>query len=181
MKNYVSNLLCLILAVACRQSLSAQCPGAAREVVKKYFDYDFAGYRLSSEGHSAIWDLTEDNGEPPEMPVLVTKGHRIINERTLPDGLCSFEIQFTVYRTITEGDQGLQFKASTVPIESKQIEAGCTSGTCRINIEFGYFKVSPHPGKKAVEEWLNQLEKIQKTVEETERISALKKQVSSLY
>jgi len=80
--------------------------GTAPEVVRSFLAYDFDGYRLSSEGHSAIWELTKANGEPPETPVVVTRNYRVIREKTLPHGLCSVAIQFTVYGTIVEGDRG---------------------------------------------------------------------------
>jgi hypothetical protein len=115
------------------------------------------------------------------MPVVVTKEYKVISAKTLPNGLCSLGIQFAVFGIVTEGDQELQFKPSKVSLESKQAEVKCTGGTCRINIEFDHFKVSPHPGKKAVEEWLDGLEKIQKTTQGANRIRELKSQISSLH
>jgi hypothetical protein len=114
------------------------------------------------------------------MPVIVTKTRRIVSEKVLSNGLCSMGIEFSILGIVSEGESGLEFKLPKTPLEKKQVEVKCAGETCRINLVFGHFRVPPHPGKKAVEDWLDGLEKIQKSVEEANRIRTLKSQISSL-
>src|SRR5262245_59760935 len=85
-----------VVIAACGTRGSAQCAPGARDVARQFFDLDFDGYRLSSDGHEAIWKLTENNGEPPHGEVVVTKEYRVVSETRRPDGYCDVGVDFVV-------------------------------------------------------------------------------------
>lgn len=180
MNRYIFFALCAVLLIGYSPSLPAQCARTSHDVARRFLDLDFSGYRLSSEGHTAIWDLTEQNGEPPDMPVFVTKEYKILSEKLLPNGVCSFGVHFTTYGHISKTDDGLQFQADRSPEQAWEIQVKCGGETCRINLDFDHFKMPPHPGKRAVDEWLDSLEKIQKTTDGAKRISILRSRIASL-
>ena len=144
--------------------LKAVCEPDAREIVEKFFQYDFEGYMLSSKGHEAIWKLTWENGEiDGEGPIFVTKSYRVISTEEYEDA-CRVTVRFNAYGNIDRQDasnEKVGFVFQDSPSEKEEtVEVRCLEeGDCRINMaEFG---LRPHPGKAAIEDMLENLYRMQ--------------------
>jgi len=175
MRRRLAAVAVFFLFSACVPQLRAQCPPAAREVVMRFLRLDFEGYRLSSKGHEAIWDVTDDDGDPPDIPVAVTKDYRIVSaEERNAD--CRLRVRIAVYGYISE--TGLfQCKPSN---EEWNVIVRCAKDACRIRINFDDFKLYPHPGKDATMKWLEDLEAIRTTAAGKARERRLRERVASL-
>jgi len=172
-------LVALLFFNICGVSLSkADCPTDAQEIVEQFFKYDYEGYRLSSEGHQAIWNLTDGNGEPPEEPLSVTKDFKIISIKKQKD-TCRLTVRFSLYGQIVETGNGLVFRQRASE-EDGSVIVRCKNGSCRISLDLKDFRLGPHPGKDAVMKWLDKLESIQTTSEQKQRYRTLREQIGSL-
>jgi hypothetical protein len=179
MNRFTTYTLLMMLLFGLSRVGTAQCASDQRDKATKFLDLDFEGYRLGSLGHNDIWELTDENGDPPGMPIVVTKSYKISSESLLPDGGCIFTIRFDDYGVFTESSEGLEYKTSQSN-EDVLIRLNCKGGKCPINLDLDHFKSPPHPGRNAVEHWLEGLEKIQKTPDDVSRIKALRSRISAL-
>ena len=112
--------------------VKAECHPHAREVVEQFFNFDFDGYRLDSRGHEAIWKITDDEGEPPEWPVAVTKNFKIISAEKLKRGCC-IKVHFNIYGYISDSDNGLIFRHNPI-IEEGSVIVKCIKNDCKISL-----------------------------------------------
>lgn len=131
----------------------AQCSKEAQDVVAQFFQFDFEGYRLSSDGHRDIWKLTDGEGEPPAIPMVVTKGFKILSAKEGNKGTCIIRVGFNTYGSI---DEEINFD-NKPSIEEWTVLVQRIKGKPRIKLSYDDFKVSPHPGKEAVLKWADDL------------------------
>ena len=177
-KIHIIVLIWSICLGGCISQLKAECPSDARKTVEKFFQFDFEGYRLTSKGHEAIWQLTGENGEPPAVPLAVTKDFSIISTQKHKEG-CRLKVQFSVYGHIDELVHEEKFS-----IEEGDVLVRCKADTCLIDIGPDEFKLWPHPGKVAIDKWLEGLQEMyadtKEDAEGKQKIIKLRKRITSL-
>jgi len=179
LRRLLTTLAVLFLSTACVPQSRAECPPGAREVVMQFLRLDFEGYRLGSKGHEAIWQLTDNDGEPPDEPLVVTKNYRIISASRQDVGGCRFRVGFTTYGYISETASGSVIRSKPAN-EIGTMDVHCTRGSCRISLARADFQLPPHPGTKATAQLLGYLESIQDTAAEKRRYRTLRERIASL-
>jgi hypothetical protein len=166
-----------LLAVGVPQS-RADCGEEARKTVTQFLKFDLEGYRLGSRGHEAIWELTDQNGEPPAEPVAVTKDYRVVSA-VEKNGGCDLKVLVTVYGYITQTATGLLFERKPSN-EEWDVIVRCKKEACKIRLGFAEFKLYPHPGIEATRKWLELLESIQTTAAGKAGYRSLRQRMATL-
>jgi hypothetical protein len=155
---------------------STRCNSTARRVVEEYLRYDSMGFLLSSQGHEAIWKLTEENGEPPEAPETVTKTHKVISMAG-SGRTCRATIRFTTYGYFMH--ESLVFHPHAAN-ETWTVFLNCNRNDCKIDLDLKKFGMPTHPGKAATLEWLKGLEEMQETRAERDSVHRVWSQIARL-
>lgn len=150
----------------------------ASNLVQKFAQFDFDGYRLDSEGHQAIWKLTIDDGAPPESPVFVVKSYKVARAQKVPDGSLRVSVDYDVMGLVAEGPNGLYFRPQT-NVKRETFPVKCARDGCKIDLDREVFRVSPHIGKEAALAWLKGLEGIRDTQQEKQAAQRLYEQVNN--
>jgi hypothetical protein len=154
-----------IAALGGPQNAPELAASEAESVVQKFAQYDFEGYRLDSQGHQAIWQLTIDNGAPPESPLFVVKGYKVGTPIKASDGSFRVPLDYDVIGLVVEDPRGFHFKHQA-RTEKVVVPVKCARPSCRVDLDRRVFRVSPHVGKRAILAWLKGLEGIQETEQE---------------
>lgn len=158
----------------------ASCSETGATVLKSFLNYELEGYRLSSKGHEAIWDLTDDAADPGAFPIVVTKSYDVLSSKQIGQNECQYQLKFDTYGvSFFEGDKGVALKKLPGSYQNAQLTVLCKE-TCRIELNYKKFALSPHPGKEATLAWLSKLRDIQITDTEKRRINKYLEIVSGL-
>jgi hypothetical protein len=165
-----------VLATCQGQSVGAEAE--ASNLVQRFAQFDFDGYRLDSQGHQAIWSLTIDDGAPPESPVFVVRSYKAAGSQKAPDGSLRVSVDYNVIGLVGEGPKGLYFKPQTY-LKRERFPVKCTHDGCRIDLDREVFHVSPHIGKEAALAWLKGIEGIRETEQEKQAAQSLYEQVKN--
>jgi hypothetical protein len=169
----------MIVSAPC---LGAQCNPNARKVVEQFMRFDFDGYEFGSEGHQAIWDLTDRDGEPQEGPIVITKDFAVESEKLSADGVCHLSVRYTVFGTLHEAVNGdLSLRAAKPSERTGSVDVNCKDALCRIGLDLKRFKMHSHPGKLATMDWLKELVRLEeKPTARARMLERLRSQVSLL-
>lgn len=171
-------LLAIVICTALARSQGVSEDQASSDLVRRFAKLDFDGYRLDSEGHKTIWDLTIDDGAPPESPLYVVRKYTTGPARKLPDGSIRVPIDYELIGVIQDGPKVFSFMPK--PTISKEIfPVKCTGIVCKIDLDRAVFRVSPHVGKEAVLAWIKGLLRTRETEREKQADRRLYEQVSA--
>jgi len=140
-------------------------PERSLEIVKKFALLDFEGYRLGSEGHQAIWNLTIEDGEPDDSPMYLVKAYQVLSPQKTADGSFQVSVNYDVIGLVDEDRNGLYFKNETF-VDKEGFPVKCVDKLCKIDLNRNIFHIPPHVSKEAILAWLKGLEGIRKTSEE---------------
>jgi len=135
---------------------------------------------LTSPHHEAIWKLTQQNGEPPDKPVTITNSYELVGEFPA-HGSCAVRVRTKIFGFVVERDDGLAFRKSKNSTQVWNVPVICTESVCKVDISFAVFKIPPHPNRDAAGVWLSDLERMQKTPQDTNRMHQLLETVQSLH
>jgi len=181
MRSIVRFVVVSIVFVCCHSTtVRAECSLSANRVVEEFFRLDREGYRLSSEGHQAIWQLTQENGNTPDRPVTISREWHVLSSTTLPSGRCKYLIKFVNIGTLRESPSGALSLIRSRNQDVGELYVDCQRGRCRISISPNDFEIPPHPGRSAVLVWLKKLESIQDSDSQKRSLRLLIQQVSAL-
>jgi len=164
-------------------TLLAQNRGAFDEappsgIVERFAKFDFEGYRLDSEGHKAIWDLTIDDGSPAVFPMYLIKTYSTGPAQRVPGGSIRIPVTYQIIGVIQEGPKGLSFRLKPA-LSTEVFPVKCEGAACKIDLDRAVFHVSAHVGREAVLAWIKALEGIQNTEREKEPYKQLFDQVTN--
>ena len=163
--------LIMVALSAVQAPRSSPCPPEALVTLRRFLDYDMAGFRLGSDGHGEIWELTTKSGDGPEYPIIVTRDYRIASTRAAVEG-CQIKVQFrTLGLRFEEGQSGATLHLSKRRADAATFMLRYTSGW-KVDTTDDRFTFAPHPGKKATLTWLNGLRSMQDTLEDRLRVQA---------
>jgi hypothetical protein len=147
------------------------------ETVTRFASLDYQGFRIGSEGHQAIWQLTLENGEPRVFPIYVVAAYRVLSPQKPTHPLVWVPVEYDIIGLVEERPEGVIFKPHRW-VSKDVFPVRCTREGCKIDIDRELFKVTPRAGKAAVLAWLKKLEGLQDTAPEKRTYSRLFEEIT---